>query len=116
MTESILDDLERYRQLDSEDMYRRIKALPEQMEDAWERAGQVELPEVFRSAQSVVVAGMGGSAIGGSLLEAYGAGKLPGPFSVGRGDGLHRDVGRDTLVLGVGYSGDSEEERQASVG
>src|SRR5438270_9070582 len=104
-----LDDPAAYGMLDPSDMYRRVEQLPEQMEHAWALAGEVELPGSFRNVQSVVVAGMGGSAIGGSLVEAYGADEIPVPVTVWRGYGLPAYVNENTLVIAVSYSGNTEE-------
>jgi glucose/mannose-6-phosphate isomerase len=109
MAEFSIDDPATYPSLDPDDMYRRVEQLPDQMQDAWQRAASVELPDDFRSARSVLVAGMGGSAIGGSLVEAYGADEIPLPFSVWRGYGLPGYADKNTLVIAVSYSGNTEE-------
>jgi glucose/mannose-6-phosphate isomerase len=109
MSDFSLDDPAGYSKLDPDDMYRRVEQLPEQMEDAWNLAGQVELPDSFRSVRSIVVAGMGGSAIGGSLVEAYGSEEMPVPFAVWRGYGLPAYADENTLVIAVSYSGNTEE-------
>jgi glucose/mannose-6-phosphate isomerase len=109
MSSLSLDDPAGFSSLDPEDMYRRVEQLPEQMEDAWRLAGEVELPDSFSGVSSIVVAGMGGSAIGGSLVEAYGAEEIPVPFSVWRGYGMPAYAGEDTLVIAVSYSGNTEE-------
>jgi glucose/mannose-6-phosphate isomerase len=109
MPEFELDHPATYTSLDPDDMYRRVEQLPQQMEDAWERAGAVELPDSFRGVRSVVVAGMGGSAIGGSLVESYGAEDIPVPFAVWRYYGLPAYADENTLVVAVSYSGNTEE-------
>ena len=113
MNDVSIDDPRTYSQLDPDDMYRRVQELPQQMEDAWARAGDVELPDSLRSARSIVISGMGGSAIGGSLLESYGAGESSVPLSVWRNYGLPAYVNENTLVIAVSYSGNTEETLSA---
>jgi glucose/mannose-6-phosphate isomerase len=109
VSEVSLDDPGSYRRLDPDDMYRRVADLPAQIETAWRLTGQAELPDGYREARSVLISGMGGSAIGGSLLQAYGAGEMPVPLEVWRGYGLPAYVGEDTLVIAISYSGNTEE-------
>ncbi len=60
-----------------------------------------------RRVRKVVLAGMGGSAIAGDLLRDWL--DPPFPLEVSRGYHLPAWVGRDTLVLAVSYSGNTEE-------
>ncbi len=109
-----LDNLARFRSLDPEKMIERIDGLPEQIEAAWNLGHQLPLPEAFAKAKKVVVAGMGGSAIGGSLLAAYAASKSPLPVWVWSNYGLPAWAGgEDTLVLAISHSGETEETLSA---
>jgi glucose/mannose-6-phosphate isomerase len=81
---------------------------PDQLGDAVWRAesagfGAADLPG------GVVVAGMGGSAIGGDLAAAALAGRATRPVRTVRGYELEPWVGPETLVLCSSYSGDTEE-------
>ncbi|HLJ66352.1 MAG TPA: bifunctional phosphoglucose/phosphomannose isomerase [Chloroflexota bacterium] len=104
-----LDNPESYRLLDPGDMFRRVNDLPEQIETAWELASRVELPPAYRSVDRVIICGMGGSAIGGSLVETYGAHDIPVPVAVWRNYGLPAWVNESALVIAVSYSGNTEE-------
>jgi glucose/mannose-6-phosphate isomerase len=108
-----LDDPASYSSLDPDDMYRRVNDLAVQMADAWALSQAMALPEDLGRVQNVVVAGMGGSAIGGSLLEAYAAADMPIPISVWRGYGLPQYVNRRSLVIIASYSGNTEETLSA---
>jgi len=109
-----LDDLTYFRQTDPDDMLGHIARLPQQCHDAWDQAQSLDLPASMRSIHHLVVAGMGGSAIGGSLLQALAAPACPIPITVVRGYDLPAFVsGPDTLVIGVSYSGDTEETLSA---
>lgn len=110
MTDGIdLDRPETYARLDPDDMYRRITELPQQIEDSWRGSAGLSLPAWYRNVQNVLVAGMGGSAIGGSLLQAYGADTIPLPIAVWRDYGLPAWAGENTLIIAVSYSGNTEE-------
>ena len=60
----ILDDPELYQQLDPDGMLDHIDALPNQIEDAWQYAQIMPLPNIDNVTR-IVTCGMGGSAIGG---------------------------------------------------
>src|SRR5579872_6686865 len=113
MSNSDLDRPDTYRALDPDDMYRRVNELPDQMEDAWNIAGGLELPADYRDVSGILIAGMGGSAIGGSLLETYGSDHIPVPLTVWRNYGLPAYVGDRTLVIAASYSGNTEETLSA---
>jgi len=109
MPDVSLDRPEEYQALDREDMYGRVAGLAAQLTAARTHAGRLTLPSSYGSCTSVLIAGMGGSAIGGSLLESYGAWEIPVPLTVWRRYGLPDWVDEKTLVIGVSYSGNTEE-------
>lgn len=109
-----LDDVSRIRSLDADRMLERIDGLPEQIEAAWKLGHDLPLPQLPAPIRQVVLAGMGGSAIGGSLLEAYAASRSRVPLCIWRNYGLPAwAAGEDTLVVAVSYSGDTEETLSA---
>lgn len=108
---SPLDDLEHVGRVDPRGMLDIITALPESAEDALETAEKVNLK--IRRFRSLVVAGMGGSAVGGLLLRDWLQQTSPVPIVVSRDYGLPGFVGRDTLLFAVSYSGGTEETLSA---
>jgi glucose/mannose-6-phosphate isomerase len=66
-----------------------------------------------RQFANIVVAGLGGSAIGGDLVRSYLAEWLPVPMIVVRDYVLPAFVGPDSLVLVSSYSGNTEETLSA---
>jgi glucose/mannose-6-phosphate isomerase len=58
---------------------------------------------------NVVVTGLGGSGIGGSIVQNYVFDKLKIPFTVNKGYGLPTFVNKKSLVLVCSYSGNTEE-------
>jgi glucose/mannose-6-phosphate isomerase len=63
----------------------------------------------FPKPVNIVVAGLGGSAIGGDLLKDWAKNKLRIPIEVSREYHLPAYAGKKTLVLICSYSGDTEE-------
>lgn len=58
---------------------------------------------------AIVLAGLGGSAIGGDLVRSYLQSKLSVPYVVNRTYALPAFVNENTLVIVSSYSGDTEE-------
>jgi glucose/mannose-6-phosphate isomerase len=104
-----LDDLDRFRQLDPQGMLSHIDGLPDQLEAAWAQGLAHPLPD-WRGIRSVVVCGMGGSAIGADLIAAYLAPRAPAPIVVWRNYDLPAHArGPETLVVASSHSGNTEE-------
>ncbi len=108
-----LDDLDRFKQLDTLNMLGEIDGLPDQLGFAYQLGMKHSLPD-WKDFSRVVIAGMGGSAIGADLLAAYAASLAPLPVSV------HRDYslplfarGAETLVVCSSHSGNTEETLDA---
>ena len=108
-----LDDLNRFKQLDTLDMLGEIDNLPDQLDSAYRLGMQNDLPD-WKGFRQVVIAGMGGSAIGAELLAAYCASLAPIPVFVHRDYGLPLFArGAETLVVCSSHSGDTEETLDA---
>ncbi|HKC91133.1 MAG TPA: bifunctional phosphoglucose/phosphomannose isomerase, partial [Candidatus Limnocylindria bacterium] len=75
----------------------------------WAIATKASIPPAYGDVRSIVVAGMGGSAIGGDLAAALLDAELKVPMTVHRDYGLPGYVGRDSLVIASSYSGNTEE-------
>ncbi|MCW4018302.1 MAG: bifunctional phosphoglucose/phosphomannose isomerase [Candidatus Bathyarchaeota archaeon] len=107
MTDSILDDLEGMRKIDQNnniDVY--IHAAENYRESA-ENAKNLKLN--YSTPRNVIVAGMGGSAIGGELLKDYVRGTSKVPVEVSRDYHLPAYADKNTLVVLASYSGGTEE-------
>ncbi|HEY5983045.1 MAG TPA: bifunctional phosphoglucose/phosphomannose isomerase, partial [Anaerolineales bacterium] len=110
-----LDDLERFKKLDTQNMIGEIDALPDQLAGAWTLGQSFALPVVDVSGISrVVIAGLGGSAIGGDLLASFVADTSKVPVIVQRDYGLPAFAeGPQTLVVASSHSGNTEETLDA---
>ncbi len=104
-----LDDLSFLRRNDPSGMLRLAEAFPAQCKEAISIAGSASLPSRLPPIASVVVAGMGGSGIGGVYLRALYDEMGSVPCVVVRDYYLPCFVGKDTLVFACSYSGDTEE-------
>lgn len=104
-----LDDLTIYPTLDPQNMLAEIDSLPDQLENAWE-LGQTQPLPTLSALSGIVIAGMGGSAIGADLLAAYVEPLCPIPVLVQRDYTLPAWArGPETLVIASSHSGNTEE-------
>ena len=109
-----IDDPTRFHELDPSDMLACVGELPQQCRAAWALAQALELPPTYGSFRHVVVLGMGGSAIGGALLQGLVAGECAVPVTVVRNYTLPAFVsGPDILAIACSHSGNTEETLSA---
>lgn len=100
--------------LDSSDMFGKISALPENLLKGMELAKNANLGVLeTQTFHSLVIAGMGGSAIGGEIAASYLAGEMPIPIVVQRHYQLPGFVNKRSLVICSSYSGNTEEALSA---
>jgi len=103
-------DASSFRSIDPEDMLGAILGLPEQVDDAKRLALGVSFDALAgRTFSSLVIAGMGGSAIGGDFLRAGYEATLRLPVTVVRDYHLPGYVDSGTLVFAASNSGKTEE-------
>ena len=95
-------------QIDSTDQLTDVLAIPEHLRDALWKAESAQLKE-WDSPAGLVVAGMGGSAMGGALARAALGDTASRPILSARAYGLPPWTTPDTTVLCASYSGDTEE-------
>ena len=108
-----LNDHQDFSTIDSQDMLGAMNGLPEQLLTAWEEAQSLPLGD-FSQVKQVLVAGMGGSAIGADLLKAYAAPLSSVSLEVHRDYGLPAWAnGPETLVIVSSHSGNTEETLSA---
>lgn len=104
-----LNDFRNFSTIDSLNYLAEIDNLPEQLEKAWALGQSLPLPD-WKGIQRVIVAGMGGSAIGADLLAAYLAPSCSVPLVVQRNYSLPAWArGRKTLLIASSHSGNTEE-------
>ena len=104
-----LDNFSEFKKLDPQNMLGEIDGLPDQLKSAWELGQTMPLPDA-KNIQRVVIAGMGGSAIGADLVAAAVLGTCVAPIFVHRDYGLPAFAkGKETLVVLSSHSGNTEE-------
>jgi glucose/mannose-6-phosphate isomerase len=101
--------LEEIHRIDPDGMYKCILDFPAQVEEAFKIGKSAIVPFKPRNLTSIVITGLGGSAIGGDLLRAYLADEILVPITVNRHYTLPEFVGTKTLVIVSSYSGNTEE-------
>ncbi len=101
--------LEDIKRLDPAGMYKCIADFPAQVEEAYAIGKAAKVPKFPRSITSILVTGLGGSAIGGDLLRAYLGDEIKVPITVNRHYNLPKFVDGRTLVIASSYSGNTEE-------
>ena len=104
---NILDDIAAMSRADSQGMLGHIAGMADRVAEGWRLSRAPELP--WEVPRSVVLLGMGGSAIGGDLVKAIWADRISVPVEVLRGYELPAWVGPETLVIASSKSGDTEE-------
>jgi glucose/mannose-6-phosphate isomerase len=104
-----LDAYTDFSKIDKQGMLGQIDELPDQLQNAWDLGMRQPLPD-WLDIQQVVIAGMGGSAIGADLLASYAETVGQVPIIV------HRDYnlpawanGSKTLMIASSHSGNTEE-------
>src|SRR5437763_5580555 len=95
-------------QLDASNQLADVLALPEHLRDAVFRV-ESAIMEDWDATAGLVVAGMGGSAIGGALARSAIGDHATRPMFVTRAYGLPTWTTPDTMVLCASYSGETEE-------
>jgi glucose/mannose-6-phosphate isomerase len=108
-----LDDPVRLQQLDPSGMLALIEGFPEQSERGV-AIGQTFAPhglwfEAVKRVKSIVITGVGDSALVGDLLRGLAEPSCRVPMILSRERALPAFVGSDTLVVAVSYTGDTEE-------
>jgi glucose/mannose-6-phosphate isomerase len=104
-----LDELSKFHSLDALNLIGQLNSLPKQLADAWELGMSLRLPEI-NGIKGILIAGVGGSAIGADLLASYAAPLGIAPISVLRDYELPRWAsGPQSLVIVCSHSGDTEE-------
>jgi glucose/mannose-6-phosphate isomerase len=103
----ILDNLNEIKRIDKSDMVSFCVEAPKHYAEAAKTAKTVSIS--YPQPQGIIVAGMGGSAIGGELLKDWARDKIAVPIEVCREYSLPAYANKNTLVFVISYSGETEE-------
>ena len=107
MPVSILDNMGVFRKIDKSSMLQFCVDNAKHYRESVKNTEKIKL--TFSRPENVIVAGMGGSGIGGELLKDWARSKAPFPIEVSKDYQLPAYAGKNTLVVLVSYSGETEE-------
>ena len=107
MVTPILDNVDRINAVDKSGMLNFCVNASKHYREAAEIAAKITVN--YPKPDSIIVAGMGGSAIGGDLLKDWAKTQLAVPIEVNREYKLPAYANKKTLVFITSYSGDTEE-------
>jgi glucose/mannose-6-phosphate isomerase len=108
---SLLDDIDKIRKIDKSNMLAFCVDASKHYQEAAKTAKRISLR--YSNPENIVVAGMGGSGIGGELLKDLVRDKAQVPIEVSRDYVLPAYASKNSLVLIVSYSGETEESLSA---
>ena len=109
MFKSALDQSKNHSKLDSLHIYDSILTLKDQISQSWQEITYSGKLAKCSTAQNIIVAGMGGSALGGRIIQSLGQSILKAPLEVVTNYRLPFYADRKSLVILSSYSGDTEE-------
>ena len=95
--------------IDKDNMYQSIFDFSDNMLDAVKLGRSIKFLNDYSSINKIIVAGMGGSAIGGDVTYALVNDEIKIPYLVVRGYDIPTWVDSSTLVICSSYSGNTEE-------
>jgi glucose/mannose-6-phosphate isomerase len=107
MSKQILDDPEKIEAIDKSKMLSFCVNAARLYGEGASLAAKIQVS--YPTPDNIIIAGMGGSGIGGDLLKDWARNKLEVPIEVNREYALPQYAGKKTLVLITSYSGDTEE-------
>lgn len=103
-------DLDKLKKLDKDNIFEMIGAQPEQLRRNYADTMQADVTaQDGVGVSSIVLAGMGGSALAANIIKNWLYDHFVVPFEVIRGYNLPDYIGPDTLVILSSYSGNTEE-------
>ena len=95
--------------IDKNNMYGSIWDFPENIVEAIGLSKSINLKNTYLDINKIIVAGMGGSAIGGDVVSSLVGDEIKIPYFVIRGYNIPAWVDSKTLVICSSYSGNTEE-------
>jgi len=104
-----LDNQENIEKFDKGRILSSIRMLPEQIEQAWEEIKTLPTSENYRSSKNVLICGMGGSALGGRIVDSLLNESVTLPIEISTDYAIPKYVNKNSLVIITSYSGNTEE-------
>ncbi|MGQ9550816.1 MAG: bifunctional phosphoglucose/phosphomannose isomerase [Candidatus Bathycorpusculaceae bacterium] len=107
LPKAILDNIEEIKKIDKSDMLSFCVKAVEHYNEATRISRQLSID--YAQPRTIVVAGMGGSGIGGELLKDWARDKVTVPIEVSKEYSLPKYANKKTLAIIASYSGETEE-------
>lgn len=104
---TVLDQRNEISKIDIDNMLGICTKTPDFCRDAITRAAKVKIP--YKSPRNIIVVGMGGSAIGGDLVKDWLSDRASIPIEVCRDYVVPAYANKNSVVVAVSYSGETEE-------
>jgi glucose/mannose-6-phosphate isomerase len=111
MDPSILDNIDKINQIDTSHMLSFLENIGEHYKEAEKNSKKILIN--YPNPSNIIIAGMGGSAIGGELLKDWTKNKVNIPIEIVRDYSLPTYANEKSLVLILSYSGETEESLSA---
>jgi glucose/mannose-6-phosphate isomerase len=112
----MLNELEEIKTVDKNNLIEIYLNFPDHIEEAIKIGESAELDEAilnFPELSNIVISGIGGSAIGGDILNSWLLNKLSVPIIINRDYSIPSFSNENTLLIGVSYSGNTQETLDA---
>ncbi|MBX4205699.1 SIS domain-containing protein [Candidatus Microgenomates bacterium] len=104
-----IDSIEEIKSLDKQNVLSSIQSLGKQIKQVSEDFESIDLPDSLKGAHNIVVSGMGGSALGGRIVDSLILDKVGVPIEIFNEFHLPNYADENTLVIVSSYSGNTEE-------
>jgi glucose/mannose-6-phosphate isomerase len=102
------------KKLDKSNLLGSIELLGKQCEQTWREVKKIKIPDSYRQVENIVISGMGGSALGGHIIQTLFPNELKTPVEIVRSYKIPAYVGPKTLLVLSSYSGNTEETLAAA--
>lgn len=105
-----LDDVETILKLDDDNQLKMMGLWPDLLEEGLNAGQELNVPQMSnRNYTTILICGMGGSAIAGDYIKSLAEPMINIPILINRGYHLPKFVSRNTLLICISYSGNTEE-------
>ena len=104
----MLDDVKAISAIDQSGMLDLLERFPDNIRDTINFLENISLPSLFKI-DNIIISGMGSSAISGDIIQSLLWDKLDIPIFVSRQCDLPKWANKNSLILSLSYSGNTEE-------
>lgn len=109
-----INNVDEVKRIDKRSLYSSLELFPNQIEQAWDEVNEIIFNDDFKDVSNIVISGMGGSALGGRIIDSLISERLRVPIILSTDQSLPAFVNRNTLVMLSSYSGNTEETLESA--